>query len=112
EQVRYAPRRVAIGEAVTVSFALVHRGPQPASLLVDLAVHFVKARGASVKVFKLKRLALAPGERATLSKVISLAVHTPRKPNPGRTVVEVLVNGVPLAAGHFDVVASQVQGGT
>ena len=104
--VRFAPRRVRIGEAVTVSFDLVHRGRRPASLLVDLAVRFVKVRGASAKVFKLKRISLAPGERATLSKTISLAVHTTRKPNPGRHEVDVLVNGVPHPAGHFDVIGA------
>lgn len=104
ERVRFAPRRVPIGDAVTVSFELVHRGRRAASLLVDLAVRFVKVRGASAKVFKLKRLTLQPGERAALSKTISLAVHTTRKPNPGRHEVEVVVNGVPHPAGHFDVI--------
>jgi hypothetical protein len=58
-------------------------------------------------VFKIERVELPPRARARLEKTISLAVHTTRKPHPGRHAVEVLVNGVPLPAGSFEVVASR-----
>jgi 3-methyladenine DNA glycosylase AlkC len=105
EDVRFRPRRVAIGGKVEVSFTLVNTSRLRQELLVDLAVHFVKVRGASRKVFKMDRVALSPGERVGLSKSISLAVHTTRKPRPGRHDVEVLVNGAAIPAGSFQVVA-------
>ena len=105
EDVRFRPRRVAIGGKVAISFALVSTSEVRQELLVDLAVHFVKARGASKKVFKIERVSLAPGERVVLAKSISLAVHTTRKPRPGRHRVDVMVNGVAIPAGWFDVAA-------
>lgn len=100
---RFSPRRVAIGGKVEVSFTLINEARTRASLLVDLVVRFVKQSGTSAKVFKLKRVDLAPGERAGFAKTISLAVHTTRKPYPGEHVVEVLVNGAPMHAGAFVV---------
>lgn len=105
EEVRIAPRRVAIGGRVAIGFALRSRARRRQSLLVDLAVHFVKANGrSSAKVFKMKRVDLPAGASVTLSRSVSLAVHTTRTPRPGRHAVDVIVNGVALPAGSFQVV--------
>ncbi|MBX3234281.1 MAG: DNA alkylation repair protein [Labilithrix sp.] len=105
-EVSFEPRRVRIGGTVAVGFVLRSTSGRRQDLLVDLAVHFVKARGhASAKVFKLKRVTLPPRGEVVLQRRISLAVHTTRKPNPGRHAVDVLVNGVPTRAGTFDVLA-------
>jgi 3-methyladenine DNA glycosylase AlkC len=104
EQVSFSPRRVKIGERVRVSFVLRSRSRTSQDLLVDLAVHFVKASGRSApKVFKVKRVVLAPGGRTELQARISLAVHTTRVPRPGTHAVDVVVNGQALRAGAFDV---------
>jgi hypothetical protein len=59
DEVQFDPARVAIGGRVSLSFLLRSRSPRPQDLLVDLAVHFVKAGGhAAAKVFKLKRVSL------------------------------------------------------
>jgi 3-methyladenine DNA glycosylase AlkC len=108
ERVRFEPRRVAIGEQVRISFVLRSAARKAQELLVDAAVHFVKARGqAAPKVFKLKRLTLPARGEAELSCRISLAVHTTRKPRPGMHAVDVVVNGVALPAGSFSVVAAK-----
>jgi hypothetical protein len=58
EDVRIAPRRIAIGGRVSIDFAVRSASRRTQALLVDLAVHFVKANGrTSPKVFKLKRIA-------------------------------------------------------
>ncbi|MDQ3341749.1 MAG: DNA alkylation repair protein [Myxococcota bacterium] len=107
EDIRFEPRRVAIGNKVTLAFTLRSTAKQPQELLVDLAVHFVKARGeTSPKVFKLKRVALGARERVELKAAISLAVHTTRKPQAGKHAVDVVVNGVAAPLGAFDVVSS------
>ena len=73
-------------------------------LLVDVAVHFVKARGHSAKkVFKVKRVSLPARGTVELSFSVSLKVHTTRKPNPGKHTVDVLVNGASFPAGSFQV---------
>ena len=104
EDVRITPARVAIGGRVTIEFALRSTARRTQELLVDLAVHFVKAnRATSAKVFKLDRTTLAPRDRVELAKTISLAVHTTRKPYPGRHDVDVVVNGARQRVGTFTV---------
>ena len=100
---RCDPPRVRIGGGVTVAFGLASRAPLSQDLLVDLAVHFVAVRGTSRRVFKVRRLTLAAGERVELRKHVSLAVHTTRTPRPGTHRVEALVNGVALPLTAFEV---------
>lgn len=107
EEVGFEPARVAIGGRLRLSFTLRSRSKKAQTLLVDLAVHFVKARGqTSAKVFKLARVTLPAGGRVALSKLISLAVHTTRTPFEGTHAVDVLVNGARFPAGAFEVVAA------
>jgi 3-methyladenine DNA glycosylase AlkC len=105
EDVRFEPRRVAIGGRVVISFVLRSRSRSPQDILVDVAVHFVKATGkTSRKVFKLKRISLPPRGRATFRTTVSLAVHTTRKPQPGVHDVDVIVNGTTHRIGAFQLV--------
>jgi len=104
ESVTLTPRRVRIGATVAMAFALLSTSRRPQHLLVDVAVHFVKARRAAVpKVFKLGRFVVGPRERIRLETRFSLAVHTTRVPRPGHHAVEVIVNGRRLPAGSFEV---------
>ena len=108
EHVRIAPARVSVGERVAISFALRSTSRTPQDLLVDIAVHFVKANGkASPKVFKLTRSALPPRGLLELQTSVSLAVHTTRKPRAGRHAVDVIVNGKARRIGSFEVVAAR-----
>lgn len=88
-----------------MSFMLWSKSLKPQDLLVDAAVHFVKANGnGAPKVFKLKRIVLPPRGMMEMQTRISLAVHTTRKPRPGLHAVDILVNGVALPAGSFEVI--------
>jgi 3-methyladenine DNA glycosylase AlkC len=105
ERVVFVPSRVRIGGRVVMHFVLRSTARSPQDLLVDVAVHFVKARGAtSAKVFKVRRLALAARARQSLKAAFSLAVHTTRVPQPGTHAVDVIVNGHTMPAGSFDVI--------
>jgi hypothetical protein len=105
EGVSFAPARVRIGGRVAMSFTIRSRSRRPQDLLVDVAVHFVKARGSTTaKVFKVTRLSLAPREAVELNASFSLAVRTTRVPQPGAHKVDVIVNGTALHAGSFRVV--------
>lgn len=109
DDVRFSPARVAIGGQVALDFVLRSTARTSQELLVDLAVHFVKANGRPApapKVFKLKRIVLPARGTAELGSRISLAVHTTRKPYPGTHAVDVLVNGVTFPAGSFEVTDS------
>ena len=103
EDVRFEPKRVAIGKRVSMSFVLRSTASRAQELLVDVAVHFVRERGTSAKVFKLKRVTLPARGSVALSTSFSLAVHTTRVPRPGRHAVDVIVNGQSHPAGAFDV---------
>jgi 3-methyladenine DNA glycosylase AlkC len=108
ERVRFDPARVAIGGRVSMTFRLRSRSRKPQDLLVDAVVHFVKVRGhAAPKVFKVARIALAPRGEVDLRATFSLAVHTTRVPRPGRHAVEIVVNGVAMRAGSFEVTAAR-----
>jgi 3-methyladenine DNA glycosylase AlkC len=104
ETVVFTPRHVRIGGRVAVKFSLRSTSTRPQQLLVDVAVHFVKARGPGApKVFKLGRIVLKPHEQVELKTSFSLAVHTTRVPRPGRHAVDVIVNGRAVRAGSFNV---------
>ncbi|HLL25143.1 MAG TPA: hypothetical protein VK427_23575, partial [Kofleriaceae bacterium] len=102
DDVRFTPARVAIGKQVTIAFTLRSTAKQPQELLLDVAVHFVKATGkTSRKVFKLDRVTLGPRAKLPLDLKVSLAVHTTRKPQPGKHAVDLVVNGETRALGAF-----------
>lgn len=104
QAVSFHPRRVRIGGRVAMTLEMKSTSARQQDLLVDVAVHFVKARGVGApKVFKLGRIALGPRERVELKTSFSLAVHTTRVPRPGRHLVDVIVNGRATRAGAFDV---------
>ena len=106
ESVVFVPRRVRIGGHVVMSFALRSTSRVSQDLLVDAAVHFVKARGVtSAKVFKVRRLALGARERQAMTVTFSVAVHTTRVPRPGSHAVDLVLNGHAVRAGSFDVIA-------
>ncbi|MBL8960222.1 MAG: DNA alkylation repair protein [Gemmatimonadetes bacterium] len=100
----FTPARVRVGQVVRFAFTLTSTSRRTQELIVDYTVHFVKADGSTKpKVFKLAKCTLAPGERVNLSGRVSLAVHTTRKPYPGRHRVDAQVNGLPYHLGSFVV---------
>lgn len=101
--VRVAPKRVRFDGAVEVAFDLVSAASQAERLVVDFAVHFVKASGArKVKVFKGRKLTLGPGEAATVAWRHAFREITTRAYYPGKHRVDVVVNG--RVAGGADFV--------
>jgi hypothetical protein len=55
-------------------------------------------------VFKGAERTIAPGGKASVSKVVSLAQHSTRTHYPGVHRVEVMVNGSVRAEASFEVV--------
>ena len=76
---RVAPPRVKIGGSVTVSFTLVNKQTQAQRVMVDLVVHFVKARGTGAKTFKMKALdSGAACARVRVEEDRAAAAHYPQ----------------------------------
>lgn len=110
ESVRFDPSRAFIGERVSMGFALRSESSESQDLLVDVGVHFIKARGhTTVKVFKLKRIVLPSRKTLRFQTSFSFAAHTTRVPYPGVHAVDVIVNGEARRAGSFLVTAKKTQ---
>lgn len=104
EDVRLPGTSIRLGGELRFSFNLVSTAGRPQDLVVDYAVHFVKASGGQrPKVFKLKRLSIAPKGIAAFQGRVSFAPMTTRRHYPGLHRIEVLVNGVPHPLGEFQV---------
>lgn len=100
-EVTIAPSSPRIGGHVNIAFEIVNRSRRPQRVLVDLVVHFVKARGTGAKTFKLRAVELAPGARARFAKRIGLRQLTTRRHYPGVHRVDALLNGASVALGEF-----------
>ncbi|AJK50718.1 DNA alkylation repair protein [Burkholderia plantarii] len=98
------PAALALGETLTLAGELRSRAPAAQRLVVDYRVGYVKRSGAIVhKVFKLKTLTLAPGQRVTLVRSQTIRDFTTRVHYAGRHGVELIVNGAVVAEAYFDL---------
>ncbi|WP_420998438.1 DNA alkylation repair protein [Cupriavidus sp. 30B13] len=98
------PASIALGDSVTLSFELVSTSPDPQRLVVDYRIAYVKKSGAtSAKVFKLKALSLAGGQRVSVRRSQHIRDFTTRTHYPGRHEVELVVNGQRMASAFFDL---------
>jgi hypothetical protein len=97
-----SPARVDVGGELLLRLALHSHRAQPQPLLIDYAVHHVKADGSTrPKVFKGWQVELAPRATLMLTKRHSLRPVTTRRYFPGRHRVQILVNGEALAEAAF-----------
>ncbi|MCY0994609.1 DNA alkylation repair protein [Nannocystis sp. ILAH1] len=99
-----APTRVAIGGEVTLRLVLRSTAAKPQRLVIDYAVHHVKANGStSPKVFKGWAIELGPREERALERRHSFKPVTTRRYYPGVHTVDLRINGQVLgeAAVHL-----------
>jgi 3-methyladenine DNA glycosylase AlkC len=97
-----APALVAVGDKVQLTLSLASSARKAQTLVVDYAVHHVKADGStSAKVFKGWSLNLPPGGSITLQKSHSMRPVTTRRYHAGQHGITVQVNGREVAAGDF-----------
>lgn len=99
---RLSPKTLSVDDTLTFGFTLANTGKRPATLVIDYAIHHVKADGdLSPKVFKGTRRTLAPRETASVTLRHVVRTVTTRRYYPGRHEVDVRVNGRVLARGIF-----------
>ncbi|MBX3016408.1 MAG: DNA alkylation repair protein [Bdellovibrionaceae bacterium] len=100
---KFTAKAFRIGGRVEFSFALVNEARSEQNLRLEYAIHYVKkTKGPSKKVFKISERPFAPGPHA-LKRSHSLRQMTTREHLPGRHELEVIVNGVTLARGSFQI---------
>lgn len=95
---------VRIGASLAVSCEVWNDESAVAPMVVDYAVHLVKANGSrSPKVFKWRVADVKPGKALRLKKAHSFKPVTTRRAYPGTHAVEVLVNGVSRGLVEFEL---------
>ncbi len=95
---------ITLGDALEFDFDILSDSEEEQSLVVDYAIHFLKANGKqNAKVFKWKNIKLAPRCRLTLSKVHTIKAITTRRYYSGGQRLEILINGRPVAETEFDL---------
>ena len=98
------PAQLSLGQTLQLKLTLHSTGQQPQALVVDYAVHHVKANGSSSpKVFKGWSLTLAPGETRSLVKQHAVRPITTRRYHPGWHRLTVQVNGQTVAEAGFEL---------
>jgi 3-methyladenine DNA glycosylase AlkC len=93
-QVRVEPRRIAMGEQVTLSYELESTADREQKLMIDYVLYLVRANGRqTAKVFKHKKVTLKPGQIIQIKKKQSFRPVTTRKYYPGIQAIRPQVNG-------------------
>jgi 3-methyladenine DNA glycosylase AlkC len=99
-----SPRKLCVGETLTMTVQLHSAAARAQTLLIDYAVHHVKANGAlTPKIFKGWALQLGAHEHRTLQKRHSMRALTTRRYHPGRHEVDLRINGVIVARACFQL---------
>jgi 3-methyladenine DNA glycosylase AlkC len=100
-----APASIKLGESVRLDVNVTSSARQQQKLVIDYAVHHVKAHGGTAaKVFKGWTVDLAPGETRSLQRQHAVRLITTRSYHAGRHAVELLINGRVAAAAEFGLV--------
>lgn len=95
---------VAVGESVTWQAVVASAADVVQSLIVDVRLHLVRARGRTgVKVFKGARVELAAGDVATVRRTLSFREVTVRRYYPGLHRLELMINGDVVASCAFEL---------
>jgi 3-methyladenine DNA glycosylase AlkC len=98
------PRRIVLGQSVRLQVDLQSTAAKPQRLVIDYAVHHVKADGSSSpKVFKGWQLELGGNDSRRLEAQHAVRAITTRAYHRGRHRVELLINGQAEAEAAFDL---------
>ena len=98
-------KRISVGEKMKFTVELQSTGTKKQRLVVDYAVHFMKANGQQKpKVFKLKTIELESGETLEITKQHPFLPITTRVYYSGDHSIELLVNGQPYGIVDFELV--------
>ncbi len=98
------PKTLAVGESLQMTVQLRSTAARAQALLIDYAVHHVKANGTTTpKVFKGWTLQLDAHDDVRLQKRHSLRAVTTRRYHPGRHEVDLRINGAIVARAFFQL---------
>jgi 3-methyladenine DNA glycosylase AlkC len=94
--------KLRLGDSLEFQVELQSEASQLQKLVVDFVIHFTKANGRTKpKVFKLKSIELGPGDTRVLKKSHAIKPITTRKYYSGTQILEIIINGTPIARQDF-----------
>ncbi len=100
-------KRVAPGDSLAFSCDIVSLARSKQSVVLDYAVHFMKANGKpSKKIFKLKPMELGPEQTTIVQKSHSFKQITTRRYYAGEHAIELLINGTTRGIRKFQLRAA------
>jgi 3-methyladenine DNA glycosylase AlkC len=103
-QLTLAPKRIRLGESLTVTVSIDSTARSRQQLAIDYIVHHQRSNGTtSPKVFKGWVVDLAAKASVTLNKRHALRLITTRRYYPGLHRVDVQINGVVVATASFSL---------
>jgi 3-methyladenine DNA glycosylase AlkC len=95
---------VAFGDKLGFSLTVRNADKTPQRLMIDYAIHHMKANGTlAPKVFKWRQLDLPAGGSQTIDKDHAIRAITTRRYYPGTHRVEILINGAISASADFEL---------
>ncbi|WP_439624337.1 DNA alkylation repair protein [Shinella sp.] len=95
---------VDFGDKLGFSIVVTNAEAAPQRLMIDYAIHHVKANGTlAPKVFKWKQLDLPAGGSQSIAKDHAIRAITTRRYYPGAHRIEILINGAICASADFDL---------
>ena len=104
-QLAVAPKRVRIGEAITLTLTILSTAKASQQLAIDYIVHHQRSNGTtSPKVFKGWVVDVAAKASVTLRKRHAFRVITTRRYYPGLHRIDVQINGAVAATGALTLV--------
>ncbi|MGL6109077.1 MAG: DNA alkylation repair protein [Rubrivivax sp.] len=99
-----SPRRVLLGQSLQLAVRIESGASRAQTLLIDYAVHHVKASGAAApKVFKGWSVELPAQGTLALRKSHSMRAVSTRRYYPGRHEVDLRINGEVVARAFFQL---------
>jgi len=99
-ELRLPKPSVLFGEGLDFEIRLRNAGKASQSLMIDYAIHHVKADGSlSPKIFKWKTVTLAAGEHHVVQRRHAMRPITTRRYYPGEHRIAILINGLRLLQG-------------
>jgi 3-methyladenine DNA glycosylase AlkC len=105
EKFNLETQEVEMGKTLIFGFDIISTINKPQRLIVDFALHFIKANGQQkAKVFKLKVVELNELDTITLTKNFSFKAISTRKYYVGDHKVELLINGKSVAEKTFSLI--------
>ena len=97
-----APRRILLGDTITLAASLVSTTSSAQRLVVDYVLHYARPLGAiSSKVFKWKTLELPPLATIKLTKRQLVTDFSTRRHHSGLHRIELQINGRRIATSAF-----------